>query len=129
MTRAATAQSYESRPILHSKLLIDDHPLQVLPDLAVAVGLNEAIVLQQLHYWIRRSTNIIEGHHWVYNTYEEWQAQFPFWSVSTIQRIFTSLEKGGVLIAQKHNIQNWDQRKWYRIDYDVLNDKGVSLAK
>jgi hypothetical protein len=33
-----------------SKLLIDEPPLQVLPTLAVRLGLEEAIFLQQLHY-------------------------------------------------------------------------------
>ena len=31
-----------------STLLIDEHPLQVQPSLAVAVGLNEAIFMQQV---------------------------------------------------------------------------------
>lgn len=38
-----------------SKLLIDEEPLQVLPGLAAVIGLNEALVVQQLHYWLRRS--------------------------------------------------------------------------
>jgi len=38
---------------LSSSLLINESPLQVLPSLAVLVGLNEAIVLQQTHYWIK----------------------------------------------------------------------------
>lgn len=29
-----------------SKLLLDEHPLQVLPGLAKRIGLNEAIILQ-----------------------------------------------------------------------------------
>ena len=33
-------------------LLISEPPLQVLPSLAVKIGLNEAIVLQQIHYWL-----------------------------------------------------------------------------
>ena len=35
-----------------SKMIIDDRPLMVLPKLATAIGLNEAIVLQQIHYWL-----------------------------------------------------------------------------
>jgi hypothetical protein len=131
MTRAAIKESqpgFEPHSTLYSKLLIDDHPLQVLPALAVAVGLNEEIILQQLHYWTRRSTNSIGGHLWVYNTYEEWQAQFPLWSVSTIRRIFGNLEAQGVVVAAKHNTQNWDQRKWYRIDYNVLNQQGLTMG-
>jgi hypothetical protein len=30
--------------------LIDEYPLVVLPSLAVDYGLNEAIVIQQIHY-------------------------------------------------------------------------------
>ena len=33
-----------------SKLLMGESPLQVLPGLAVLIGLDEAIFLQQLHY-------------------------------------------------------------------------------
>lgn len=33
-----------------SKLLLDKLPLQVMPTLATLIGLNEAIVLQQVHY-------------------------------------------------------------------------------
>ena len=36
-----------------SNLLIEEPPLQVLPSLALAVGLNEAIILQQMHYWLK----------------------------------------------------------------------------
>lgn len=37
-----------------SKLLLDDEPLVILPKLAAAIGLNEAIILQQLHYWLEK---------------------------------------------------------------------------
>ena len=37
-----------------SNLLIDDYPILVLPKLANEIGLNEAIVLQQMHYWLKK---------------------------------------------------------------------------
>jgi len=109
----------------HGNLLLDERPLVVLPALAVRFGLNEAIALQQLHYWVSPttglSTNVIDGMKWAYNTYEEWQAQFPWWSVHTIQRIFTALERRGLVIARAMNVKDWDRRKWYTIDYAVYN--------
>jgi len=69
-----------------SKLLLDEKPLVVLPELAVAVGLNEAIFLQQIHYWLQKSKNDIKGKKWTYNSYENLQKQFPFFSISTIKR-------------------------------------------
>ena len=32
-----------------NNLLINDYPLMVLPELAVTIGLNEAIILQHIH--------------------------------------------------------------------------------
>ena len=103
-----------------SSLLIPCEPLQVLPNLAKAIGLNEAIFLQQLHYWLQRSKNEHDGRVWVYNTYEEWQTQFPFWSLDTMQRIARKLVKSGLLVVHQFNKQNWDRRNWYSIDYERL---------
>ncbi|WP_373278108.1 MULTISPECIES: hypothetical protein [Geobacillus] len=51
-----------------SNLLFDDQPLVILPQLALAIGLNESIVVQQLHYWLKKSENVHDGYKWVYNT-------------------------------------------------------------
>ena len=105
-----------------SKLLIDDNPLQVLPKLAEAIGLNEAIVIQQLHYWLNKSENIHEGKRWVYNTYQEWkESNFPFWSVQTIGNIFRSLEEKGLIVSKQINVKHWDRKKWYTIEYSELD--------
>lgn len=99
-------------------LLIQEPPLQVLPSLAVKVGLNGAILLQQLHYRSLISTNIKDGHKWVYKTYKEWQEEFPFWSTDTIERTVRKLEKDGYVISTSaHNRMKMDKTKWYRIDY------------
>jgi DnaD/phage-associated family protein len=107
--------------LMATRLLLDEEPLVVLPSLAASVGLNESIILQQLHYWLERSNHVYEGHKWVYNTYEEWQEQFPFWSVSTIRRIITKLEEKGLIIVGNFNKSKIDKTKWYRIDYDKMN--------
>lgn len=105
-----------------SKLLIEDRPLMVLPSLAVAIGLNEAIILQQLHWWLDKSANVIDGHSWVYNTYSQWQEQFPFWSDKTIRRAIGTLESKGLVVStSEYNKMGIDKTKWYRIDYDKLN--------
>lgn len=103
-----------------SKLLIDESPLQVLPRLAVAIGLNEAIVVQQVHYWLGRSTNVIDGHRWVYNTVEQWREQFPFWSVDTVRRTLANLKESGLLIGEALAENRFDKTMYYRIDYSVL---------
>ncbi|MFE7378378.1 hypothetical protein ACFU6E_27870 [Bacillus cereus] len=54
-----------------SKLLIYEKPLIVLPGLIKVVGLNEAIFLQQVHYWLNKLKNFTNGYYLVYNSYNE----------------------------------------------------------
>lgn len=105
-----------------STLLYNEPPLLVQPSLAVAIGLNEAIALQQLHFWLGNKNVGIErnGYKWIHNTYEEWKENFPFWSVRTIQRVFSELEKKGVVVSAQFATAVWDHTKSYRIDYDKL---------
>ena len=104
-----------------SKLLMDEVPLMVQPSLAKKVGLNEALFLQQLHYWLERSTKVINERRWIYNSVGAWQKQFSFWSVSTIKRIIASLEKRKLIISGNFNSFSMDRTKWYTIDYDELD--------
>ena len=101
-------------------LLIEEPPLQVLPSLAKSIGLNEAIVLQQIHYWLRKSNNVKDGHKWIYNSMPNWQKQFNFWSLPTVKRVFRSLEKQGLIITANYNKAGFDKTKWYRINYEKL---------
>lgn len=105
-----------------NKLLLDESPILVLPSLAEKVGLNEAIFIQQLHYWLKDSKNIRDGYKWVYNTYEEWAEQFTWWSIRTLKRIITGLENNGYIVTANYNSLKIDKTKWYRIDYEKLNE-------
>lgn len=106
------------------KLLINEAPLQIIPSLALKVGLNEAILLQQLHFRSLISQNKREGYKWVYKTYDDWRNdEFPFWSVETIKRTIRKLENKGYLVSTTiYNRMRMDKTKWYRIDYSTLHD-------
>ena len=68
--------------------LFNTHPLVVDKHLAKILGLNEALVLQQKNYWIefnkKNNNNFYDGRYWAYNTINEWQEKFPFWSTETV---------------------------------------------
>ena len=105
-----------------SSLLMKEIPLMVQPSLAKELGLNEALFLQQLNYWIERSTKKIDGKYWIYNTIEAWHKQFPFWSISTIKRIISNLEKEKLIITGNFNKISMDRTKWYTINYSLLQE-------
>lgn len=102
--------------------------LIVNTDLALVLGdLNEAIILNQLNYWLeinkKADKNFIDGKYWVYNSYAEWRENdFPYWSEKTIQRTFTRLENKGIVISSNYNKMCIDKTKWYSIDFEVLEE-------
>lgn len=108
-----------------SQLLINEPPLQVLPSLAKEIGLNEAIMLQQMHYWLINSSHEFEGVKWFYKTLEDWQTEFPFWSAMTIRRTLTNLEKQKVIRIGNFNKKKFDKTKWYTIEYQCVNRRCV----
>lgn len=110
-------------------LLFNRKPIVINAELADRIGLNEAIVLQQLNYWIQDSTagEVHDGRKWVYNTFEEWQRDnFPFWSVDTIKRTLTKLKKLGLVDVKQLRKSKHDHTNFYTIEYRhaLLSDQG-----
>lgn len=103
-------------------LLLREPPLQVLPSLACAIGLNEAIALQQLYYLQSNPQNgktLADGERYIFNTYAEWSAYFPFWSEPTIKRVFLELEQRHLVETQQPE-GNFSRRKYYRVPLSVV---------
>ena len=103
-----------------SKLLINESPLQVQPSLAMAIGLNEAIFLQQLHYWLGASKYNREGRVWVYNTYAEWILQLRYTSIATLKRTIKNLREHRLILVERFEQNKSNQVNYYTIDYDTL---------
>jgi uncharacterized phage protein (TIGR02220 family) len=113
--------------LLKKALVTKENPLVILPCLAMKIGFREAVILQQVHYWLAKSSHSIEGRRWTFNTYKEWQKQFPFWSEISIKRSFLKLEEQGLLISGNWNVLKLDKTKWYTIDYEKIDQLELSL--
>ena len=110
-----------------SMYLFDDTPIVVNTTLANEIGLNEAIVLQQINYWIeinkRAGKNYYDGKYWTYNSIKSWhEKNFKFLSVETVRRVFTKLEKSGFIITGNYNKDPRDKTKWYTINDKKLEE-------
>lgn len=110
--------------------LIDSRPLLILPELAEAIGLNQAIFIQQLHFLLNikqenyRVEDIKQGKLWVYNSIADWRDKyFRFFSESTLKRAINDLVLEGYVIKGNFNIDKRDQRLWYTINYEKLEQK------
>src|SRR3954454_24572314 len=91
-------------PLPASRLLVAGRRLLLLPRLIPLVGLNEAIVLQQVRYYLEeeRRPRVALGRRWARATVGRWQARdFPFWTTRTIERTFASLIEQGLVLARQ----------------------------
>ena len=100
--------------------------------LAKAIGLNEAIVLQQLIFLLSCQGNgktLADGERYIYNTYQEWLDQyFTFWTEPTLKRIFQRMERRG-LIVSKQPEGGISRRKYYRPSLGALEKLTLEMLR
>ncbi len=116
-----------------SKVLFSEYPLVVDRELAGVIGLNEAIVIQQIWHWMesakkikdeeKRNDHFIDGRWWTWHTIEEWRAEFPFWCEKTIRRTISKLQKDGLIVTGCFNKAGFDHTKWYSVDIERLEKR------
>lgn len=111
----------------HAPGLLDEPPMLVYPSLAEVLGINKAVLFQQLHFLLngqrtaKNKYNFVHDCWWVYNSYPEWKRDYFTWlSESAIKKLFTELEKTEGVVKSLQGVKNKsDRRKWYTIDYEA----------
>jgi len=104
-----------------SSNLLDEPPMLILPSLAIAIGLDDALFLQQCWFWCehyRRQRDLRHYHNgqwWIWNTLKSWQIQMPWWSTRTIKRIIARLRARDLLLVANYNLYQYDQTNWYTV--------------
>ena len=97
-------------------------------EVALEVGINGAIMLNHLHYWVKKNAdnemNYHDGYYWTYNSIAAYKKQFQFWSERTIYRILRELEVNGYVKTGNYNQSAYDRTKWY-----ALTKKSLKLLK
>ena len=111
----------------HAPGLLDEPPMLVYPSLAATLGINKAVMFQQLHFLLngqrtaKNKYNYVNNRWWVYNSYPEWKRDYFSWlSESAIKKLFSELEKQEGVVLSLQGVKNRsDRRKWYTIDYEA----------
>lgn len=93
-------------------------------------GLNAAIVVNQINYWnelnekLKSKKHFKNGYYWTYHAYDKWAKEdFPFWSDDTVRRAVKFLEDIRLVIStDEYNSWKADNTKWYRIDFEKLQE-------
>jgi len=86
-------------------------------DIAKEFGINEAVILNNLWYWIYQNKtnniNYYDGHYWTYNSTKAYAQQFPYLSQRQIQNALKKLKEKGIIITGNYNKSAYDRTLWY----------------
>lgn len=95
---------------------------------AKEVGVNAAIILQNLYFWVAKNeaneTNFHDGRYWTYNSVEAFSKLFPYLSKGQINGALKKLEEGGYIVSGNYNENKYVRTKWY-----ALTDTGFALVE
>jgi hypothetical protein len=100
-------------------LLLDERPVVLQPSLVRRLGLLEAAIVQQLHYWSQRATRTHDAHAWVYKTYSDWGNEIGV-SAKAARGAMDRLRRDGVVVAIQNPTDLRDRTLWWRIDHALL---------
>ena len=95
-------------------------------DVAMELGINAAIVLENIGFWIKKNeanrTNYYDGYYWTHNTRKAYIELFPYLSEKQIHLVFKKLIEGDYIICGNYNQSKYDRTLWY-----ALTDKGRKI--
>lgn len=95
-------------------------------DVAKKVGVNGAIFLANLQFWILKNkangTNFHDGRYWTFNSIKAYEDIFPFWTGKQIQIVISKLRDSGLILTGNYNKDKRDRRLWY-----TLSDEGEAV--
>lgn len=87
------------------------------PEVAVDVGIEAAILYQNIQYWCEKNRlnnkNFHDGYYWTYNSVKAFCEMFPYMSKDIISRNLKKLESFGYIKTGVFNDVGFDRTKWF----------------
>lgn len=88
-------------------------------NIAEKYGINAAIILQNMYYWIEKNRanekHFHDGYYWTYNSLKAFEELFPYMSTKQIRGALEKLEEEGIIVCGNYNNSTYDRTKWYAI--------------
>ena len=104
--------------------------------IAQEVGLNSAVILNNLYYWIEKNRannkNFYDGYYWTYNSRKAFTELFPYFTSRQIEHAIQKLIDAQLVITGSYNDSPYDRTLWYAITqkgYDLLTGKTTESPK
>lgn len=97
-------------------------------EIAKKAGIEEAIFLHNLYYWIHKNAAnnkmFFDGSYWTYNTKQSYAELFPYMNISKVKRVINTLVKEHIIKVGHYNENKMDRTSWY-----AFTDCGLAMMK
>ena len=94
---------------------------------AVEYGLDKAILLQHIRFWINQNEGKDTHEHdnkvWMFQSASDMAKHYPYWSRQKISRLLREMEDDELIVSGNFNKVGYDQTKWYTIQCSELNNR------
>lgn len=95
-------------------------------EVAQIVGVNAAILLENIAYWCEHNQaneeNYHDGHYWTFNSMKAFEGLFPYLKPNAIRTALGKLKDAGLIIVGNYNKSAYDRTSWY-----ALTDKANAI--
>lgn len=120
-SRRYTGPDHTGFPSNRTKIGSMNHSFDI--ELAAKHGVNEAIFIENLRFWIAKNKangkHFYEGRYWTYNSMKAYAELFPYWTANQVRRIIESLVSQGVILVGNHNSNPYDRTQWYALNAQI----------
>lgn len=93
------------------------------PQIAAQVGLNAAVLYQNLFFWIEKNEanghNFKEGRYWTYNSIAAFAKLFPYFTEKQIRTALDKLLDAGLILKGNHSDDRYDRTAWYALNTPI----------
>ena len=98
-------------------------------DIAVKVGVNAAILYNNILHWVKKNAangeNFHDGRYWTYNSKKAFSELFPYMSDKQVRSALEKLKDEGYILTGNYNSNTYDRTLWYT----VKNGECISPAR
>lgn len=110
-----------------SKLVAPDRPLVIPQALSFEIGIDAALLLQQIHYWQQRGELKEDGFKWFYKTFKQWTQELPL-SMRAVKAGIAKLKALGLIKVERKSAKNYYQANWYTVAKEAVAQLWQSIC-
>ena len=103
------------------------------PKIATQVGLNAAVLYQNLTFWIEKNQanrrNQRDGRYWTYNSIAAFAELFPYLTEKQIRTALDKLSSAGLILKGQFSDDRYDRTTWYALGDPICPEGQVDATE